>query len=62
MPVAADSALKFKSTISDGGPYYYMGLAYKGKGDLKKAKEMFNQAKGDTAYKKAAEYELSLLK
>jgi tetratricopeptide (TPR) repeat protein len=59
---AADSALKFKSTISEGGPYYYMGLAYKGKGDLNKAKEMFTQAKGDVAYKKAAEYELSLLK
>ncbi|OGU72162.1 MAG: hypothetical protein A2V93_08695 [Ignavibacteria bacterium RBG_16_34_14] len=59
---ASDSALKFKSTISEGGPYYYMGLAYKGKADLKKAKEMFNKAKGDAAYKKAAEYELSILK
>jgi tetratricopeptide (TPR) repeat protein len=59
---ASENALKYKSSITDGGPYYYMGLAYKGKGDLKKAKEMFNQAKKDSAYKKAAEYELSLLK
>lgn len=58
---AADSAIKFKSSES-GGPYFYMGLAYKGKGDLNKAKEMFNEAQKDETYKKIAEYELSLLK
>ncbi|MDO8549536.1 MAG: tetratricopeptide repeat protein [Ignavibacteria bacterium] len=59
---AAENALKYKANISEGGPYYYLGLAYKSKGDLIKAKEMFSLAKNDEAYKKAAEYELSLLK
>jgi len=38
-----------------------MGIAYKGKGDNQKAKEMFEKAKQDATYKKTAEYELSLL-
>jgi hypothetical protein len=38
-----------------------MGVAYKGKEDLNKAKEMFTQAKSDATYRKTAEYELSLL-
>ncbi len=59
---AAENALKYRSTISKGGPYYYMGVSYKGKGDTEKAKEMFNQAKSDATYKKTAEYELSSLK
>lgn len=59
---AAEKALKYRSAITSGGPYYYMGLAYKGKGDAKKAKEMFNKAKGDATYKKSAEYELTSLK
>jgi tetratricopeptide (TPR) repeat protein len=59
---ASENALKYKSSIGKGGPYYYMGLAYKGKNDLAKAKEMFNNAKNDATYKKTAEYELSLLK
>ena len=59
---AAESALKYRSSVGKGGPYYYMGVAYKGKGDTEKAKEMFNQAKSDATYKKTAEYELSLLK
>ncbi len=59
---AAENALKYRSTIGKGGPYYYMGVAYKGKGDTEKAKEMFNQAKSDATYKKTAEYELSVLK
>lgn len=59
---AAENALKYHSTISQGGPYYYMGVAYKGKGDTVKAKEMFNKAKSDATYKKPSEYELSLLK
>lgn len=59
---AAENALKYRSSIGKGGPYYYMGVAYKGKGDTEKAKEMFNQAKSDATYKKTAEYELSLLK
>lgn len=59
---AAENALKHKSKISTGGPYYYMGLAYKNKGDLAKAKEAFTKAKQDQTYKKSSEYELTLLK
>ncbi len=59
---SAQNALKYKSSISSGGPYYYMGLAYKNKGDLAKAKEMFSKAKSDATYKKLVEYELSSLK
>lgn len=59
---AAQNALKHKSSISKGGPYYYMGVAYKNKGDNDKAKDMFNQAKADATYRKTAEYELSLLR
>jgi tetratricopeptide (TPR) repeat protein len=59
--VASENALKYRSKITKGGPYYYMGISYKGKGDTDKAIEMFNKAKGDVTYKKTAEYELSLL-
>jgi len=58
---ASDDALKYRSKISKGGPYFYMGISYKGKGENEKAKEMFNKAKSDATYKKTAEYELSLL-
>jgi tetratricopeptide (TPR) repeat protein len=58
---AAENAIKHKSKITTGGPYYYMGISYKGKGDLQKAKEMFEKAKSDATYRKTAEYELSLL-
>jgi len=59
---ASENALKYKSKITIGGPYYYMGVSYKGKGDTSKATEMFDKAKQDPTYKKTAEYELSLLK
>ena len=58
---AAENALKNKSKISTGGPYFYMGVSFKGKGDTQKAKEMFEKAKADATYRKTAEYELSLL-
>jgi tetratricopeptide (TPR) repeat protein len=58
---ASYDALQYRSKISKGGPYFYMGVSYKGKGENDKAKEMFNKAKGDATYKKTAEYELSLL-
>lgn len=58
---ASENALKHRSKITRGGPYYYMGISYKGKGNNEKAKEMFNKAKSDLTYKKTAEYELSLL-
>jgi len=59
---SAQDALKYKATIGKGGPYYYMGVAYKNKGDKEKAKEMFDLAKTDPNYKKLAEYELTALK
>ncbi len=59
---AAEKALKYRKTISKGGPYYYMGVAYKSKGDLTKAKEMFTEARQDATYRKTAEYELTALK
>jgi len=59
---AAENSLKYRSSIGKGGPYYYMGVAYKGKNDLDKAKDMFSQARTDATYKKTAEYELGLLK
>jgi tetratricopeptide (TPR) repeat protein len=58
---AAENSLKNKSKISTGGPYFYMGVSYKGKGETQKAKEMFEKAKSDATYRKTAEYELSLL-
>ncbi len=58
---AAEKALKYRNGISKGGPYYYMGVSYKNKGDNAKAKEMFNFAKADPTYKKLVEYELGLL-
>lgn len=59
---AAENALKYRNSIGKGGPYYYIGLGYRNKGDMNKAKENFNLAKADPQYKKIAEYELSLLK
>ncbi|MBS4033761.1 MAG: tetratricopeptide repeat protein [Ignavibacterium sp.] len=59
---AAENALKYRSKISKGGPYFYMGIAYKGKGNNTKAREMFAQAQSDATYRKTAEYELGLLK
>jgi tetratricopeptide (TPR) repeat protein len=58
---ASENALKYKSKITSGGPNYYMGLAYKGKGDTQKAKDMFEKAKSDPTYRKNAEYQLGLL-
>lgn len=59
---SADNAAKYRKTISKGAPAYYLGLAYKGKGDTAKARQYFNEAKNDNTYRKTAEYELSLLK
>lgn len=58
---AAEDALKYRSKINKGGAYYFMGLSYKGKGDMAKAKEMFNQAKADPRYRANAEYQLGLM-
>jgi tetratricopeptide (TPR) repeat protein len=58
---AAQNALKYRNSIGKGGPYYYLGVAYKNKGEKDKAKEMFNEAKTDASYKKLSEYELTSL-
>jgi superkiller protein 3 len=59
---AGENALKYRSSISKGGAYYYIGLAHKGRGDMTKAKENFNLAKADPTYRATAEYELKLIK
>ena len=59
---AAENALKYRSKITKGGPYFYMGISYRGKGDISKAKEMFKQASADPTYKRTAEYELGSTK
>lgn len=59
---AAQNALKYRSKITKGGPYFYMGVSYKGKGEINKAKEMFKESSTDPTYRKTAEYELGLLK
>ncbi len=58
---AAQKALKYRSKISRGGPYFYMGVAYKNEGNIAKAKKMFKLAKKDASYRKTANYELTLL-
>ena len=58
---AAQKALKYRSRISRGGPYFYMGVAYKNEGNLVKAKKMFRLARKDASYRKTANYELTLL-
>jgi tetratricopeptide (TPR) repeat protein len=52
---AGQDALKYKKTISDGGPNYYIGVAYQKKNDAKKAKEYLTKAKDDPVYGKFAE-------
>ena len=59
--VAAQKALKYRSKIGKGGPYFYMGIAYKNGGNLVKAKKMFRLARKDASYRKTANYELTLL-
>lgn len=59
---AAQNALKHRSSIGKGGPYYYLGIAYKNKDQIDKAKEMFNAAKSDASYRKLSEYELSAMR
>jgi len=59
---AAQNAIKYKKTISEGGAYYYMGVAYSKKNDTKKAKEYLEKAKLDPVYKTYAETVLKSLK
>ncbi len=59
---AAQNAIKYKKNISDGGAYYYMGIAYSKKNDLKKAKECLLKAKNDPTYAKFAQQVLDGMK
>ncbi|MHB1687721.1 MAG: tetratricopeptide repeat protein [Ignavibacteriaceae bacterium] len=59
---ASENALKYRKMIGEGGPYYYMGVAYSKKNDMKKAKEFLEKAKADPVYAKVAETVLSSLK
>jgi tetratricopeptide (TPR) repeat protein len=58
---AAQNALKYKKTISEGGPNYYIGVAYQKKNDAKKAKEYLTKAKEDAVYGKSAETVLTAM-
>ncbi len=59
---AAEKALKFRKSISKGGPLYYKGLAYKGMHEKNLAVQAFNSGKKDRKYKKLCEYELKQLR
>ncbi len=59
---AAESALKYRKSIGEGGPYYYMGVAYSKKNDMKKAKECMLKAKTDPVYAKVAQTVLDAMK
>ncbi len=59
---SAEKAIKYKKNISDGGPYYYIGVSYVKKNDLKKAKEYLLKAKSDPVYGKNAETVLNAIK
>lgn len=59
---AADNALNNRKSITKGGPYYYKGKAFKGKNDIAKAKESFQEGRKDGTYRKLCDYELDLLK
>ncbi len=59
---AAENALKYRKTIGEGGPYYYMGVAYSKKNDMKKAKECMLKAKTDPVYAKVAQTVLDAMK
>ncbi len=59
---AAEKALKYRKSISTGGPLYYKGLAYKGLGEKDLAVKAFKSGKKDRKYKKLCEYELKQLR
>lgn len=58
---AAQDALKYRKSISEGGPNYYIGVAYQKKNDTKKAKEYLTKAKADPVYGKFAETVLTAM-
>jgi tetratricopeptide (TPR) repeat protein len=61
---AADKAINYrtgKSKISKGAPYFYKGLAFKGKNEIEKAKENFKRALDDSQYRANAQHYLKAL-
>ncbi len=58
---ASQNALKYKKTISEGGPNYWLGVAYQKKNDAKKAKEYLTKAKDDPVYGKSAQTVLTAM-
>ncbi|MBI9072230.1 MAG: tetratricopeptide repeat protein [Melioribacteraceae bacterium] len=58
---AGDKALNYRKKISKGGPNYFKGMAFKGKGDNVKAKECFLAGKNDKTYGQNCKYELESL-
>lgn len=59
---ASQKAIKYKKSISEGAAYYWMGVSYSKKKDMKKAKEYLELAKADPVYKSFAETVLKSLK
>ena len=59
---AADKASNFRKSISRGGPFYYKGMAFKGKNEIEKAKENFEAGLKDNQYKSLCKYQLDLMK
>ncbi len=58
---AANKATQFRKKISKGGPYYYLGLAYKNKNMVAQAKTNFTEAQKDSQYQAVAKFELDEL-
>lgn len=58
---ACQKALNYRKTISEGGPYYYMGIAYKNIGNKNEAYQMFINAERDPIYVKSAKAEITAL-
>lgn len=58
----SELALKVKSNITPGGPNYYLGMAYRVKGENDKARQYLEVAVADSDYQKLAEAELQKIK
>lgn len=58
----SQEALKIKANITPGGPNYYLGMAYRNKGENDKARQYLEIAAADNDYQKLAEAELQKIK
>jgi len=59
---AADNANNNRDKVSKGEVAYYKGLAFRGKGDIEKAKESFQQGLSDSRFGELCKYQLNLTK